>query len=60
MANLINRAAVRRAALEVAPTVRAHPVTRVSKDFLDAIETATRQAIVNRVSSHPSVGKTLN
>ena len=51
---------VRRLALDTAKACRpAAKFVRVSKEFLDAIEAATRAAIVARVKSHPSKGVTL-
>ena len=46
-------------ALEYAKANRAQGFTRVSKEFLIAIEVATRNAIQNRINQHPSKGKTL-
>lgn len=59
MSNLINRSYAKRQALAVAAT-RSHTFTRVSSDFLDAVEVNTRAFIENRVLTHPSAGKTLN
>lgn len=51
---------VRQLALETARACRPHSrFTRVSKEFLDAIEAATRAAVVDRVKRHPSLGRTL-
>ena len=46
-------------ALEYAKANREQGFTRVSKEFLIAIEVATRNAIQNRINQHPSKGKTL-
>lgn len=46
-------------ALEYAKANRAQGFTRVSEDFLIAIEVATRNAIQARINQHPSKGKTL-
>lgn len=55
---LINRAKVKDLALACAQH-RARKFTRVSKEFLIAINHAAHQAVMNRVASHPSVGVTL-
>lgn len=46
-------------ALEYATANRAQGFTRVSEDFLIAIEASVRNAIQNRIAQHPSKGKTL-
>ena len=56
---VINRDYVKRWALEYAGKNRAHPFKRVSAEFLNAIETATKLAIRDRILRHPSRGKTL-
>lgn len=50
---------VRQFALDQAPKLRSHKFTRVSKDFLEAIESEVRMAITRRIQSQPSVGETL-
>ena len=55
---LLNRKAVKLLALACAQQ-RARKFTRVSDDFVVAVETALRATIANRVSNHPSVGVTL-
>ena len=56
---LINRAAVKRSALRAA-SGRAHQFTRVSDEFLDAVEASLLRCIQQRVQAHPSKGKTLH
>lgn len=56
--NLINRAACKKRALEIAQ-MRAWKPTRVSAEFLNRIESQLRNIIVSEVQSHPSKGKTL-
>jgi hypothetical protein len=55
----LNRARVKKTALEIATEKRAQGFTRVGKSFLDRIEAKTRAAIYNEVMAHPSKGKTL-
>jgi hypothetical protein len=50
---------VRKWALDYARTNRAHPFTRVSEQFLNMIEAAVKNAIIERIRRHPSRGKTL-
>lgn len=51
---------IRKLALDTATACRpAAKFSRVSKEFVDAIEAATRAAIIARVKSHPSKGVTL-
>jgi hypothetical protein len=60
---LTNQTAVRRYALDVLKQERpalAENFTRVGSDFFEAIEAATRSAIIQRIKSHNSVGKTLS
>lgn len=59
LCSLVNRAAVKRRALEVAKETRAQGFTRVGASFVDRIEAATRVAIAREVSQHPSKGRTL-
>ncbi len=56
---LINRAAVKRFALRAA-SGRTHQFTRVSDEFLDAVEALLLHCIQQRVKGHPSKGKTLH
>lgn len=55
---LLNRAKVKSLALACAQQ-RARKFTRVGNDFFVAIEAATRNAILHRVDSAPSMGVTL-
>ncbi len=60
--NLINKAAVRRYALDVLKDHRPHlagKLTRVGSEFFESVESSTRNAIRLRVLTHTSVGKTL-
>jgi hypothetical protein len=50
---------VKKFALEYAKANRAQKFTRVSEDFLVAIEAAVKTAVQSRVNQHPSKGKTL-
>ena len=56
---LISPARVRRAALSYAKLKRIHPFTRVSEDFLAAVEIAALATMKDRINRHPSKGKTL-
>lgn len=56
---VINRDYVKRWALDYARTNRAHPFSRVSEQFLNAIEMSTKAAIRMRIDTAPSRGKTL-
>lgn len=55
----LNAKAVKQYALHVAQTTRAHKFERVGSDFIEAIDHAVRSAIVERIKSAPSKGKTL-
>lgn len=58
--NLLNRKACRDLALRYARDNRKGcSFERVSKDFLDDVETRVRMLIVKAVKSHRSVGKTI-
>jgi len=59
MSSLLNRAKVRRLALDAAKASRSHPFERVGREFLDHIEGVVRTAVVTRVKQAPSKGKTL-
>jgi hypothetical protein len=59
MSRVINRKYVKDWALDYASAKRWYPFTRVSEQFLNAIETATKAAIRDRIDRHPSKGKTL-
>lgn len=59
ISSVINRAEVKRKALELADMTRGQGWTRVGKSFLDRIEARTRAAIAEEVRIHPSRGKTL-
>jgi hypothetical protein len=56
---VINRDYVRKWALDYAQTNRFHKFTRVSEQFLNAIEVQAKIAIRDRVNRHPGRGKTL-
>lgn len=56
---VINRDYVKRWALDYAKDKRSHPFNRVSEQFLNMVEAATKAAIRDRVDRHPSKGKTL-
>ena len=56
---VINRAYVRKWALDYARANRSHRFERVSEKFLNDIEVTTRCAIVDKITRHPSKGKTL-
>jgi hypothetical protein len=53
VSRVINRDYARRWALDYAKENRMHPFTRVSEQFLNAIETSTKTAIINRIQRHP-------
>lgn len=55
----LNRARVRRTALEIAKATRGRCFTRVGQSFLDRIEAVTRAEIASQVRMHPSKGVTL-
>ena len=55
----LNRARVRRTALEIAAATRGQKWTRVGSSFLERIEARTRAALAEEVRLHPSKGKTL-
>lgn len=57
--SLICASKCKKFALEYAKANRAQGFTRVSEDFLVAIEAAVRVSIQNRITQHPSKGKTL-
>ena len=59
MARLINVTEVKRLALAVSQQQRNGKFTRVSKQFLDRIESKVSVAIAYEVGTHPSIGKTL-
>lgn len=59
MAKLINRAAVKKRALELAAMGRPGRFTRVSKSFLDAADDAMENYLLRYISTHPTSGKTL-
>jgi hypothetical protein len=54
-----SRACVKKLALRYAKDTKFHPFTRVSADFLDAIEVHTMRLIRQRVDQQPSKGVTL-
>lgn len=55
----LNRAAVRRFALQLSKDTRAGKFTRVSEQFLIDVNAAIAATVRHRVHSAPSVGKTL-
>jgi len=55
----LNRARVKRTALELAAATRGQKFSRVGASFLQRIEARTRAAIAEEVRLHPSKGKTL-
>lgn len=57
--NLICASKCKKFALGYATANRAQKFTRVSEEFLIAVETAVRNAIQTRINQHPSKGKTL-
>ena len=57
--SVINRAYVKRWALDYASTNRSQPFTRVSDDFLNAVEANTKAFIRDRINRAPSRGVTL-
>lgn len=59
LSRVINRAYVKQWALDYANDKRFHKFSRVSEDFLNAIEAATKAAIRDRVDRAASKGKTL-
>lgn len=59
MPSLINRAAVKRLALEMSVRLRDSKFTRVSATFLNDVDAALCNLVTRRVHDHPSVGKTL-
>lgn len=57
---IVSPSKVRALALATARACRpAAKFSRVSQEFIDAIEAATRAAVVARVKTHPSRGVTL-
>jgi hypothetical protein len=56
---LINRAAVRRHALDCADKMRYHTFDRVSEEWLDSIESDLKLRIAKQVTNLPSKGKTI-
>ena len=56
---LIVRSNCTKYTLDVAKRYRAHTFTRVSKGFLDDIESEVRSLIYRKVMSLPSKGKTI-
>jgi hypothetical protein len=59
VSRVINRAYVKSWALDYASTNRSHKFTRVSEEFLNAVEHATKAVIRDRIDRHPSKGTTL-
>lgn len=58
--HVINRAYVRQWALEYAKDKRPFVgFTRVSEEFLNAVESATKAFIRDRIERHPTKGRTL-
>lgn len=59
MSVLINKKAVKVFALHVSKFERGGKFTRVSAEFLEAIDYEVRCAVRKRISQHPSIGVTL-
>lgn len=59
MYTIIRPSKVKVLALDIAGATRAKEFTRVSRTFYDAVEAAAKAFIADRVSRHPSKGKTL-
>lgn len=57
--SILNRKAVKAFALECSQTSRNGKFTRVSEDLLQTLEIKVREIISKHVSSHPSIGKTI-
>jgi len=57
--SLINKAQVKKYALHLSKERRNGKFTRISGEFLEAINGAVVRAIIDRVHGHPSIGKTL-
>ena len=57
---IVSKSKVKKFALEYAATNKAHPFTRVSQEFIDAVEANARTFIRNTVQSNPSKGKTIH
>jgi len=59
--NPISRSHVKQIALAYAKRTKAHPYrfSRVSRSFLNAVESSTLNFIKDRVNRHPSRGRTL-
>lgn len=57
--SLLNRAALRRFALDHWADTRAHKKTRVSQEFFDRCEAAVRAHVRCEIQRGPSKGKTL-
>jgi hypothetical protein len=55
----INRAAIKKLALDYAKANRAGRFTRVGKEFFERINSKVRNLVTSEVQSHPSIGKTL-
>lgn len=58
MKSLLNRKAVKEYALECSE-VREKDFTRVSKDFIDALEYRIKELVRDSVRNHPTKGKTI-
>jgi hypothetical protein len=56
---LINAAAVRRRALQLAADTRAHRFTRVSRRFIQDCNARVEALIRQRIHAIPSVGRTI-
>lgn len=59
MASLINRARVRKLALEYAAKQGRPQFERVSSDFFERVEANFAASVRKAVDTHPSIGKTL-
>lgn len=57
---LINRTQVKKYIKEQFNARRAHQISRVSDEAVDAVEAGTRHLIDRMISIHPSMGKTFH
>lgn len=56
---LINKAAVKKMALQLSKDTRAGKFTRVSTQFLDRVNASVSAMIRSEVHRHPGIGKTI-
>lgn len=57
--SLLNRSAVKRAAVNLSDIHRNGKFTRVSEEFVQKAEAALKVWMVGYISRHPSIGKTI-